>query len=206
MGIASVKRLQGLYQGTFSVYKLEKLKQVGGWPNAIGEDIVLSWKFLQNNMKIYFEPLAVAFTEVPVTFKHLYRQRSRWARGMIEALKIIKPWQQPIRYVRYLTCVNFVMPYMDTIFTFCWLPGLVLAFFGKFWIVGPMTLFVLPLTLMLNYLLYKYQCHVFEILELKIRRNRIGFILYVLIYQIFMSPISVLGYIQEIFSLKRIWR
>lgn len=212
LGIASIKRMQGLYQstlvaqGAFSLYKTEAVKQVSGWPNSIGEDIVLTWNFLRHGMRVYFEPLAVAFTEVPITFKHLYRQRSRWARGMIEALKIFKPWQQPIKYTRYLTSINLIMPYMDAVFTFCWIPGLILAFFGKFWLVGPMTLFVLPLTLLLNYILYRYQYHVFESLNLKIRKNRFGFILYVLIYQIFMSPMSVLGYIQEIFSLRRVWQ
>jgi len=212
LGIASIKRMQGLYQGTlvdqgaFSVYKTEALKQVGGWPDAIGEDIVLTWNFLRHGMRVYFEPMAVAFTEVPVTFKHLYRQRSRWVRGMIEALKIVRPWQQPIKYVRYLTSINLIMPYMDVVFTFCWIPGLILAFFGKFWLVGPMTLLVLPLTLLLNYILYRYQYHVFESLNLKIRKNRFGFVLYVLVYQIFMSPMSVLGYIQEAFSLGRVWQ
>ncbi len=212
LGIASIKRMQGLYQGTlvaqgaFSVYKTEALKQVGGWPDAIGEDIVLTWNFLRHGMRVYFEPMAVAFTKVPVTFKHLYRQRSRWARGMIEALKIVKPWQQPIKYVRYLTSINLIMPYMDVVFTFCWIPGLILAFFGKFWLVGPMTLLVLPLTLLLNYILYRYQSYVFESLNLKIRKNRFGFVLYVLVYQIFMSPMSVLGYIQEAFSLGRVWQ
>ncbi|GLI18759.1 hypothetical protein TSYNTROOL_09220 [Tepidanaerobacter syntrophicus] len=212
LGIASIKRMQGLYQGTlvaqgaYSVYKTEVLRIVGGWPDAIGEDIVLTWRFLRHGKRVYFEPLAVAFTEVPATFIHLCRQRSRWARGMIEALKIIKPWQQPLPYVRYLTSVNLIMPYMDLVFTFCWIPGLILAFFGKFWIVGPMTLFVLPLTMSLNYILYRYQAYVFRNLNLKIRKNRFGFILYVLIYQMFMSPMSVLGYIQEIFSLRRVWK
>lgn len=212
LGIASIKRMQGLYQGTlvaqgaFSVYKVDAVRMVGGWPNAIGEDIVLTWNFLRNGMRVYFEPLAVAFTEVPITFKHLSRQRSRWARGMIEALKIVKPWQQPLPYVRYLTGINLVMPYLDVIFTFCWIPGLILAFFGKFWLVGPMTLFVLPLALVLNYILYSYQLHVFKTLDLKIRRNHLGFVLYVLIYQMLMSPMSVWGYWQEVFSFRRIWR
>src|SRR5690606_36852908 len=84
LGIASIKRLQGLFQGTlvsqgaFSVYKTEAVRQVGGWPDAIGEDIVLTWRFLGENWKVYFEPLAVAFTEVPETFQHFVIQRSRW--------------------------------------------------------------------------------------------------------------------------------
>lgn len=211
LGIASIKRLQGLYQGTlvaqgaFSLYETRVIKELGGWPDAIGEDIVLTWSFLNNNALVYFEPLAVAFTEVPVTIKHLTRQRSRWARGMIEALKLFKPWKQPIMYVRYLTGINLIMPYLDIVYTFCWIPGLVLAFFGKFWIVGPYTLFVLPLCLLQNLILYNYQKRVFQKLNLKVRKNRLGFLFYVIFYQILMSPMSILGYIQEILNMTRIW-
>lgn len=212
LGIASIKRMQGLFQGTlvaqgaYSLYKTESIKYAEGWPDAIGEDIVLTWNLLKNNERVYFEPLSVAFTEVPSTFKHLARQRSRWARGMIEALKINKPWQHPIKYVRYLTGINLVMPYLDIIFTFCWIPGLILAFFGKFWIVGPMTLFVIPLAVLQNYVLYRYQNQVFETLDLTIRNNKLGFIVYMLFYQILMSPVSVWGYLQEAFKLERVWK
>lgn len=212
LGIASIKRMQGLYQGTlvaqgaFSLYKTEALKLVGGWPNAIGEDIVLTWRFLKYKKRVYFEPMAVAFTEVPTNLRHLSRQRSRWARGMIEALKVIKPWQQPLTFVRYLTGINLIMPYLDLVYTFCWIPGLVLALFGIFWIVGPMTLLVLPLALLQNYILYRYQRNVFKSLNLRIRKNRFGFVFYVFFYQILMSPMSILGYFQELFVFKRVWK
>ena len=212
LSIASIKRLQGLYQGTlvaqgsFSLYRTKVVREVGGWPNAIGEDIVMTWNFLKRNYKVYYEPLAVAFTEVPSTFKHLIRQRSRWARGMIEALKETKPRQQPNIFLKYLTGVDLFIPYLDFIFTFCWMPGLVLAFFGIYWIVGPMTLFVLPITFASYYILYRYQRNVFKELDLRIRKNRLGFFLFILGYQILMSPIAVWGYIQEIFGLDRIWR
>lgn len=204
--------MQGLYQstlvaqGAYSLYLTETLREAGGWPDAIGEDIVLTWKLLNSEKKVFFEPLAVAFTEVPVTLKHLLRQRSRWARGMIEALKLFKPWQQPAKYVKYLTGINLVMPYLDFVYTFCWIPGLILAFFGKYWIVGPVTLFVIPLAMLQNYILYSYQRNVFKKLDLRIRCNRFGFILYVLFYQMLMSPMSVIGYCQELLSLRRKWK
>lgn len=212
LGIASIKRYQGLYQGTlvaqgaFSLYKTDVLRLVGGWPDAIGEDIVLTWNFLKNNKKVYFEPLAVAFTEVPTKLKHFARQRSRWARGMIEALKIVKPWHQPQAYTKYLTGVNLVMPYLDFVYTLCWIPGLILCLFGHFYIVGPMTLLVLPLTFFSYYILYLYQQAIFRNLNLKVRKNAAGFIIFVLMYQIIMSPVSVWGYFQEAFSLKRKWK
>ena len=125
---------------------------------------------------------------------------------MIEALKLFKPWGQPNRFVRYLTGVNLIMPYLDTIYTFFWIPGLVLALFGKFWIVGPVTLFVIPLALLQVYVLFKFQKEVFNKLNLGVRRNISGFIFYVLFYQVIMSPISVFGYLQEVLSLKRKWK
>ncbi|WP_053364733.1 glycosyltransferase [Bacillus sp. FJAT-27251] len=213
LGIASIKRLQGLYQGTlvaqgaFSLYKTSYIREIQGWPDAIGEDIVLTWRLLGKGWKVYFEPLAAAFTDTPVTIRQLIRQRSRWARGMIEGLKEIKPWKQPQIYTKYLTGINFVMPYLDVVYTFFWIPGLVLAFFGIFWIVGPMTLFVLPLTLVSYGLLYRYQKrYVFENLQLNIRKNKLGFLLYILFYQMIMSPVSVLGYLQELFRLRRVWK
>lgn len=213
LGIASIKRLQGLYQGTlvaqgaFSLYKTSCVKEVNGWPDAIGEDIVLTWRLLQKEWKVYFEPLAVAFTDAPTTLGHFAKQRSRWARGMVEGLKEIKPWQQPQVYTKYLTGINLLMLYLDFVYTVCWLPGLVLAFFGINWIVGPMTLLVLPLTLVSYSILYLYQKHyVFRHLHLKIRINKLGFLMFVLFYQMIMSPVSLYGYIQEFFKLRRVWK
>lgn len=213
LGIASIKRLQGLYQGTlvaqgaYSLYKTECIEEVGGWPDAIGEDIVLTWRLLERKWKVYFEPCAVAFTEVPSSFKHLVRQRARWARGMIEGLHEVKPWKQPQIYVKYMTGINLIMPYLDLTFTLCWIPGLILALFGNFLIVGPATLFVLPLTLISYSFLYIYQRNVvFKRLQLRIRKNIIGFIFYFLGYQMIMSPVSVYGYLQELFKFKRKWK
>ncbi|HYK71764.1 MAG TPA: glycosyltransferase [Pseudoneobacillus sp.] len=212
LGIASVKRLQGFYQGTlvaqgaFSLYKKDALIKVGGWSDAIGEDIVLTWQMLQIHCKVYFEPQAIAFTDVPESFIHFVRQRSRWARGMIEAIKQVKPWEQPQVFTRFLSGTNLVIPYLDFVYTFVWIPGLILSFFGYFYIVGATILYVLPLALLTNYVMYRYQRKVFRTLGLKIRKNISGFFTYVLIYQLFMSPISVWGYFQELFQLKRVWK
>lgn len=212
LGIASIKRLQGLYQGTlvaqgaFSLYETSIIKNINGWPDAIGEDIVLTWNILNNNKKVFFEPLSVAFTDVPTSLKHLTRQRSRWARGMIEALKLMKPWKQPIMYIKYLTTINLIMPYLDIAYTLFFIPGLILAFFGNHAIVGVMTLLVLPLALLQNYVLYRYQRNVFKSLNLQIRKNFLGFVVYVLAYQMLMSPMSLIGYFQEFLKLRRVWK
>jgi biofilm PGA synthesis N-glycosyltransferase PgaC len=212
LGIASLKRMQGLYQGTlvaqgaFSLYKTVVVREVGGWDDVIGEDIVLTWKFFEKGYRVFFEPLAIAFTEVPNRFKHFTRQRSRWARGMFEGLKKAGPWKQERFLAIFLLGIDILIPLIDLAFTIFWIPGLVLAFFGKYYIVGPYTLLVLPLNVLVTVIMYSFQKNIFDALGLRVRRNRIGYTFYLLFYQIIHSPISVLGYIQEIFKLERVWK
>ncbi|WP_245578150.1 glycosyltransferase family 2 protein [Alicyclobacillus herbarius] len=212
LGIASIKRQQGLYQGTlvaqgaYSLYRTDALREVGGWPDAIGEDIVMTWRIFERGYAVYFEPTAVAFTEVPERLRHFVRQRSRWARGMIEGLRIAGPWRQPRMFVKFLTSLDLFLPYTDLSYTLGWIPGLILACFGHYWIVGPYTILVFPFTLISNALMYRHQRRVFDTLGLRIRRNRIGFVAYVLCYQMIMSPISVWGYLQEFFRARRVWK
>ena len=52
LGINGVKRMQAAYnsalvaQGAFSAYWTDDVRAVGGWPDAIGEDIVLTWSLM----------------------------------------------------------------------------------------------------------------------------------------------------------------
>ena len=163
LGIASIKRVQGMYQGTlvaqgaFSLYRTEALREIGGWPDAIGEDIVVTWELMKLGGRVYFEPRAVAFTDVPAGFRQFARQRARWARGMIEGIRSVKPWNQPRGLLRFLTAIDLLIPALDVAYALVWLPGLALAATGRYWIVGPYTLAVLPLTLVVNAILYRFQ-------------------------------------------------
>ncbi|MGL5312462.1 MAG: glycosyltransferase, partial [Peptostreptococcaceae bacterium] len=177
------------------------------WSDAIGEDIVLTWDMLAKNYKVYFEPLAVAFTDAPIKLIHFIRQRSRWARGMIEGLRAIKPWQQPNKYYMFLTGVDLLIPYMDFSYTFFFIPGCILALFGKFYIVGPMLILVIPVTIASFLVLFLYQKkRVFDVLNLKVRHHYLSFIIFLLGYQLIMSPVSLYGYVQELFNMKRVWK
>jgi poly-beta-1,6-N-acetyl-D-glucosamine synthase len=213
LGIASVKRMQGLYQGTlvaqgaFSLYRTKAVAEAGGWPDAIGEDIVLTWQLMRHGARVYYEPSAVAFTAAPARLVHLVRQRARWARGMIEGLRSVKPWDQPRWLLRFLTAIDLLIPALDVAYALVWLPGLALAATGRYWIVGPYTLAVLPLTLVVNLILYRFQRRrVFNLLGLRVRRNTMGFVGFVLAYQMLMSPIAVAGYGQELLGLRRRWK
>jgi poly-beta-1,6-N-acetyl-D-glucosamine synthase len=212
LGIASVKRGQALLQGTlvaqgaFSVYDVFALRLAGGWPNRIGEDIVLTWRMLLHGGRTVFEPTAVAFTEAPSGWRAFARQRRRWARGMIEGLR-----DHGVRLVKrmdfysHAVAGNFLFPLLDATFTLAFIPGIVLALTGNFAIVGPMTLIVLPLNAVLGGAMYLYQRRVFAAVNLRVRQNRRGLFFYFFCYQYIMSPISLAGYALEMVRARRRW-
>lgn len=210
--IASVKRQQGLFQGTlvaqgaFSAFITEAIRDVGGWPDVLGEDIVVTWSLLKKGYSIGFEPTAIGFTVVPTEFRKFVRQRERWARGMIEGLKrhgdiVFKRPGIPAFFI----FIDYLFPLLDGFTSFVLIPGIVLAIFGKFWIVGPVTALVLPITFAIIAIMVRKQKKVFGLLGLKIRRNILGLIFYVLIYQFILSPVSFFGYFKEIFKTRKKW-
>ncbi|WP_245772897.1 glycosyltransferase family 2 protein [Paenibacillus catalpae] len=212
LSIASIKRMQSIYQstlvaqGAFSIFRSDAVKAAGGWPDSIGEDIVLTWKFFENNGRVCFEPAAVAFTEVPESFIHLIRQRKRWARGMIEALKQVSPWKIKDPTSRFFTGLDLVVPYIDLAYTFIWIPGLFLCAFGYFGLVGPNTLMVLPVTLIIFYLLNLYQKRLLGQLGIHQKKSFIGLLGFIFVFQMIIAPVALSGYAEEFFKQKRVWK
>lgn len=101
--------------------------------------------------------------------------------------------------------VNFVFPYIDVVYSIAFPIGILLALTGNFAIVGPMTLAVLPLNLLLAAIMFHFSRESFEEVGLEIRQNRRGYLGYLLTYQLFMSPVSVAGYTKELFGAARRW-
>jgi biofilm PGA synthesis N-glycosyltransferase PgaC len=100
---------------------------------------------------------------------------------------------------------ELTLSFIDFFYAFVFLPGVVLALFGHYYIVGPSTLLVLPLAFVIVLVMYKKQKVVFNELGLKVRQNFVGFLVYMLVYQVLMSPICVIGYTQEVMGLAKKW-
>jgi biofilm PGA synthesis N-glycosyltransferase PgaC len=211
LGIASVKRIQSLFQGTlvaqgaFSLYDRKTLVELGGWPNKVGEDIVLTWKILMAGYRVGHAENACAFTNCPNTFMKFVNQRRRWSRGLIESFKenwsILFKKRQSTMYIWW----NTLFPLIDVAYTVGFIPGLVLACFGIYWIVGPMTIALIPMAFILNIVMYNRGKAMFVHEHLSIRKNYLGFIFYVLAYGIVLQPACVWGYLSEIFNLRKHW-
>ena len=211
LGIASIKRIQSLYQGTlvaqgaFSLYDRKTLNDLGGWPVMVGEDIVLTWKILQAGYRVGHAEDAIAFTDCPNTLRKFIKQRQRWSRGLIEAFKENPSILSKPRLSTLYVWWNTMFPLMDIAYTFGFIPGVILACFGVYWIVGPMTLFLLPMAALLNLLMYTKSKRMFESENLRVRRNWLGFIFYVFAYGLVLQPACVYGYFSEFFNTKKSW-
>lgn len=210
-GIAAVKRMQSMYHGTlvaqgaFSLYDREALREVGGWPESVGEDIVVSWALLERGYRIGYCEDALLFTNVPEKLGVFAKQRKRWSRGLFEAFRahprlLVKP-----RMTLLFIWWNVLFLPLDLVYTFAFIPGVVLALFGKYWIAGPLTLAVLPLAMLWNMTIFRVQRRVFRRQSLKVRRNYGGFSFYVLAYSLILQPVCVWGYTSELLGLRKRW-
>lgn len=210
-GIAAVKRMQAMYHGTlvaqgaFSLYRRAALEQVGGWPECIGEDIVVSWALLARGYRIGYAANAFAFTNVPERMRVFALQRKRWSRGLMEAFK--HHWRLLFRPRLTLLFIwwNVCFLPLDLVYTFVFIPGLVLACLGYFYIAGPLTLAVLPLAALWNGIIFRIQRGVFRDEQLRVRRNPAGFLFYALAYSLLMQPVCVWGYVVELMGMRKSW-
>jgi biofilm PGA synthesis N-glycosyltransferase PgaC len=206
-----VKRQQALLQGTlvaqgsFSVYDTSSLHRANGWPNRIGEDIVLTLAMLRG-WTHDVRTTALAFTVVPQTLRHFARQRQRWARGMVEGLRDHSVSLLTMRrYFAHSIGANYAFPYLDCVYTLGFIPGVALAFTGNFAIAGPMTLAVLPLSVAIAGVMFVRQRRAFRTVGARPRRNILGFAGYLLFYPFLVAPIAFTGCVLELAGSRRVW-
>ena len=211
LGIATIKRIQSLFQGTlvaqgaFSLYDRKTVVELGGWPEMVGEDIVLTWKILDAGYRVGHAEDALAFTDCPNTLQKFVNQRRRWSRGLMEAFKTTPTILFKPRLSTLYVWWNTLFPFMDIAFTFGFIPGLILACFGIYWIVGPMTLSLLPMAFLLNWQMYLKGRAMFRSENLKVRANALGFVFYVFAYGLILQPACVYGYFSELFNVRKSW-
>ena len=214
LGIFGVKLYQSKYsstlvaQGAFSAYKTNILKQIGGWQNCVGEDIVLTWKLLSKGYETNFAENAIAFTEVPEQFKKLGIQRKRWARGMIEALKKVKILTlKDLNFKsKFLMCLNIFFPFIDLALLIFVPLALVLLALGNQVLIGWLTLLVILLGMLLCLVIEIKRRNMLRNIECKLeRRSILAFIFYVLLYAFILAPYCLIGYISELINSKKEW-
>ncbi len=81
-----------LISGAFGLFRRESLLETNGYEKSVGEDMELIVRLRRHGYetgkpaRIEFVPDPVAWTETPVSFRELGRQRERWQRGFSDVL------------------------------------------------------------------------------------------------------------------------
>lgn len=214
LGIFGVKLYQGNYnstlvaQGAFSAYKTELLKEIGGWQDCIGEDIVLTWELLTKGYETNFAKNAIAFTEVPEKLTTLGKQRKRWATGMIKAFKRVKILtSKKLNYKsKFLMCLNVFFPFINLALLIFIPLGLILLAFGNPLLIGWLSLLVVFVGMLLCLVIEIRRKNMLKDIECKLeRRSVLAFIVYVLLYAFILAPYCLIGYISELINAKKEW-
>ena len=91
--VGLIKRAQRTYGKMFTVsgvmvcFRRAALHDVGYWnPDALTEDIDISWRLQMRHWDVRFEPSALCWILMPETLGGLWRQRLRWSMGGTQVL------------------------------------------------------------------------------------------------------------------------
>lgn len=74
--------------GVVAAFRRSALFDVGGFsPNMPTEDIEVTWKLQKRFYDVRYEPNAVVWMTVPLSLRAHFKQRLRWARGLMQVLR-----------------------------------------------------------------------------------------------------------------------
>ena len=98
-GLNMARRAQGFLRavniipGPVGLFRREALVGVGGYDtDTFAEDADLTLKILTAGWQVTYEDSAIAYTEAPEQLLDLIKQRYRWTRGILQALRKRSGW------------------------------------------------------------------------------------------------------------------
>ena len=81
-------KLVNIIPGPLGMFRKEAMKKVGYYAHdTFAEDCDITLNLIAHGYKIDFEPDAIAYTEAPENLLDLLKQRYRWTRGILQAIK-----------------------------------------------------------------------------------------------------------------------
>ena len=85
--------------GNLGAYRRDVLDRIGPLrTDTLGEDLELTWRVHRAGYAVTFAPDALVYAESPSTLRGLWRQRVRWARGLIQVTEMHWPMVGNPRY------------------------------------------------------------------------------------------------------------
>src|SRR5687768_16899656 len=93
-GLNIVRKAQAFFRavnvipGPMGIFRRTAIEATGGYDSdTFAEDFDMTVKILADGWKINYEPKAVAYTEAPEELLDIIKQRYRWTRGVLQAIR-----------------------------------------------------------------------------------------------------------------------
>lgn len=81
-------RMVNIIPGPIGIFRKSALRDAGYYSSdTFAEDADITLKILEKGWKINYEPNAIAYTEAPSKLHQLLKQRYRWTRGILQAIR-----------------------------------------------------------------------------------------------------------------------
>lgn len=81
-------KMVNIIPGPIGIFRKSTLKDAGYYSSdTFAEDADITLKILATGWKINYEPNSIALTEAPVKLHQLLKQRYRWTRGILQAIR-----------------------------------------------------------------------------------------------------------------------
>jgi biofilm PGA synthesis N-glycosyltransferase PgaC len=81
----SLLRCLPIVSGNSGAFRREVFEEIGGFDtDTVGEDLELTWRVHRAGHRVNFAPRALVHAESPSTILGLWKQRVRWARGLLQ--------------------------------------------------------------------------------------------------------------------------
>ncbi|MGG5175168.1 glycosyltransferase [Pseudarthrobacter sp. J1763] len=85
----TVLHVMPIVSGNIGAFRRDVLDVTGPLDTkTLGEDLDLTWRIYKAGYRVRYNPRALVYAESPSTIKGLWKQRVRWARGLLQCLRI----------------------------------------------------------------------------------------------------------------------
>lgn len=81
--LSSKLGMLGIASGAFAAFRRKAVLKGYGWDTGPGEDADITLRLRKEGFDVVFEPSAICYTNAPVKFKQLFKQRLRWDRSLV---------------------------------------------------------------------------------------------------------------------------
>jgi poly-beta-1,6 N-acetyl-D-glucosamine synthase len=111
-----------IVSGNIGAFRRDVLDEIGYFrEDTVGEDLELTWRVHAGGYQVVFQPQALVYAESPSTVHGLWKQRVRWARGLLQTTRLHSTMVGNVKYRRFgiflliNTLSMIVVPVLQTV-------------------------------------------------------------------------------------------